>query len=65
MKIPEKMKAMVLENKGEKLKEKEVPVPGINDDQVLIKVSACGVCHTDLHIVDQELTEPKSINSRT
>lgn len=59
MSIPDKMKAMVLEKKGEKLKEKEVPVPEINDDQVLIKVNACGVCHTDLHIVDEELTEPK------
>ena len=59
MNIPSKMKAMVLEKKGEKLKEKEVPVPEINDDQVLIKVNACGVCHTDLHIVDEELTEPK------
>ncbi len=59
MNIPDKMKAMVLEKKGEKLKEKEVPVPEISDDQVLIKVNACGVCHTDLHIVDQELTKPK------
>ncbi len=59
MNIPHKMKAMVLEKKGEKLKEKEVPVPEINDEQVLIKVNACGVCHTDLHIVDEELTEPK------
>lgn len=59
MDIPEKMTAMVLEKKGEKLKEKKVPVPKPNDDQVLIKVKACGVCHTDLHIVDQELTNPK------
>ncbi len=59
MNIPEKMTAMVLEKKGEKLKEKKVDVPKPNDDQVLIKVKACGVCHTDLHIVDQELTNPK------
>jgi propanol-preferring alcohol dehydrogenase len=59
MDIPDKMNAMVLEKKGEKLKEKVVPVPSINADQVLIKVKACGVCHTDLHIVDQELTNPK------
>ena len=59
MNIPGKMKAMVLVKKGEKLKEKEVAVPEINDGQVLIKVSACGVSHTDLHIIDQELTEPK------
>ena len=59
MNIPNKMTAMVLEKKGEKLKEKQVPVPVINPDQVLIKIKACGVCHTDLHIIDQELTKPK------
>ncbi|HSD64195.1 MAG TPA: zinc-dependent alcohol dehydrogenase family protein [Ignavibacteriaceae bacterium] len=59
MNIPEKMKAMVLEKKGERLKEKEVPVPRINSFQVLIKIKACGVCHTDLHIVDQELKNPR------
>jgi propanol-preferring alcohol dehydrogenase len=59
MNIPDKMTAMVLEKKGEKLKEKNVPVPSVNPVQVLIKVNACGVCHTDLHIVDQELTKPK------
>ena len=59
MNIPDKMTAMILEKKGEKLKEKKVPVPSINSNQVLIKVKACGVCHTDLHIVDQELTNPK------
>ncbi len=59
MNIPVKMKAMVLEKKGEPLQEREVPVPEINDDQVLIQVKACGVCHTDLHIIDQELTSPK------
>ncbi len=57
--IPDKMIAMVLEKKGEKLKEKQVPIPSINPEQVLIKIKACGVCHTDLHIIDQELTKPK------
>ena len=57
--MPDKMRAMVLEKKGERLKEKEVPVPVIKADQVLIKVKACGVCHTDLHIVDEELADPK------
>ena len=59
MNIPDIMNAMVLEKKGEKLKEKKVPVPSINPEQVLIKIKACGVCHTDLHIIDQELTKPK------
>jgi alcohol dehydrogenase, propanol-preferring len=59
MKFPDKMTAMVLEKKGEKLREKKVAVPTISHDQVLIKIKACGVCHTDLHIIDQELTKPK------
>jgi propanol-preferring alcohol dehydrogenase len=59
MNIPERMRAMVLEKKGERLKELTVSVPDINADQVLIKIKACGVCHTDLHIVDQELTNPR------
>jgi len=49
------MKAMVLEKYGEPLELKEVPKPEPSKKEVLIKVSACGVCRTDLHIVDQEL----------
>ncbi len=59
MDVPEKMRAMVLEKQGEDLKLQEVTVPKPGDSQVLVQVHACGVCHTDLHIVDQELTEPK------
>jgi len=59
MKIPEKMQAMVLEAPGQPLKYLEVPVPRPGPEQVLIRVRACGVCRTDLHIVDGELTEPK------
>ena len=53
------MKAMVLEKPGEPLQllEKPDPVPG--PGEVLVKVSACGVCRTDLHVVDGDLTEPK------
>jgi len=35
----------------------EVPAPQAGDDQVLIKVSACGVCRTDLHVIEGELPE--------
>jgi len=59
MKIPETMHAMVLEAPGQPLKYLEVPVPHPGPEQVLIRVRACGVCRTDLHIVDGELTEPK------
>ncbi len=50
---------MVLTTPGERLKSKMVEVPEPGSRQVLIRVHACGVCHTDLHIVDQELTSPK------
>ncbi|MGA7562071.1 MAG: zinc-dependent alcohol dehydrogenase family protein [Desulfobaccales bacterium] len=59
MQIPEKMLAMILEAPGQPLRSHEVPVPRPGPDQVLIRVRACGVCRTDLHIVDGELTEPK------
>lgn len=59
MEIPEKMRAMVLEEQEEPLREMELPVPEPNSEQVLIKVHTCGVCRTDLHIVDGELEEPK------
>jgi alcohol dehydrogenase, propanol-preferring len=53
------MRAMVLERPGERLHQEELedPVPG--DGQVRLRVSVCGVCRTDLHIVDGELSDPK------
>ncbi len=54
-----KMRAMVLERQREPLHEREVPVPRPGPEQALIRVHACGVCRTDLHVVDGELTEPK------
>jgi propanol-preferring alcohol dehydrogenase len=59
MEIPKKMRAMVLEAPRQPLRVMEVPVPKPNPKQVLIQIHACGVCRTDLHIVDGELTEPK------
>jgi alcohol dehydrogenase, propanol-preferring len=53
------VKAMVLQAPGEPLQLCDVPRPEPGPGQVLIQVSACGVCRTDLHIVDGELTEPK------
>jgi alcohol dehydrogenase, propanol-preferring len=54
-----KMMAMVLEYPGQPLKYLEVPIPEPGETQVLIKIQACGVCRTDLHIYDGELTQPK------
>ncbi len=59
MYIPEKMQAMVLEASGKPLRAMKVPIPRPGPRQVLIKVNACGVCRTDLHIVDGELLTPK------
>jgi len=53
------MRAMVLERQREPLRPSELPDPEPGPGQVLISVAACGVCRTDLHIVDAELTEPK------
>ncbi|HEY0780832.1 MAG TPA: zinc-dependent alcohol dehydrogenase family protein [Thermoanaerobaculia bacterium] len=53
------MRAMVLERAGEPLRLREVPDPVAGPGQVVIRVRACGVCRTDLHIVDGELTEPR------
>jgi propanol-preferring alcohol dehydrogenase len=50
---------MVLDRPGEALRAAEVPVPEHGPAQVLVRVRACGVCRTDLHVVDGELEEPK------
>ena len=50
---------MVLEQSGVPLRLTEVSVPAPGAGQVLLRVHACGICRTDLHIVDGELTEAK------
>jgi propanol-preferring alcohol dehydrogenase len=49
---------MILEVPGEALKPVEVDVPEPGEGQVLLRVRACAVCRTDLHVVDGELSEP-------
>ena len=46
------MKAVVFHGKDVGLKVEDIPVPTIGDDQILVKVAACGVCHTDLHYIE-------------
>jgi alcohol dehydrogenase, propanol-preferring len=53
------MRAMLLEAPRQPLRLVDLPVPKPNPEQVLIRVHACAVCRTDLHIVDGELTHPK------
>ena len=43
------MKAAVFHGSEKGLKIEDIPVPRISDDQILLKVAACGACHTDLH----------------
>src|SRR5215471_1523499 len=53
------MKAMVLQNVNQSLVEQDVPIPQLRERQVLIEVSACAVCRTDLHVIDGDLPEPR------
>jgi alcohol dehydrogenase, propanol-preferring len=53
------MRAMVLQRQREPLQLEELPDPEPGPGQLLLEVAACGVCRTDLHVADGELTEPK------
>jgi 6-hydroxycyclohex-1-ene-1-carbonyl-CoA dehydrogenase len=46
------MKAAVFHGPGEGLKIEDVPVPRVGPGEILVKVAACGVCHTDLHYIE-------------
>lgn len=50
--MPSKMKAAVVKAFGKPLEIEEVPVPEVQPGSVLVRVAACGVCHTDLHAAD-------------
>lgn len=52
------MKAMVLERPGTLLEARELPIPVPGRTEVQIAVEACGVCRTDLHVMDGELPDP-------
>ena len=53
------MRAMIFNQVGQPLRQEDLPRPQPQPEQVLLKVHVCGVCRTDLHIVDGELTKPK------
>ncbi len=53
------MRAMVLRQPGRRLELLDLPRPVPGSGQVLIEIGACGVCRTDLHVIDGELTGPK------
>lgn len=56
--LPTTMKSMVLTAAQTPLQLQELAVPTPNSQQLLVKVLACGVCRTDLHVVDGELPNP-------
>jgi len=53
------MRAMLLDEPGKPLQLRELPAPVPQPGQLLVRVAACAVCRTDLHIVDGELPNPK------
>ena len=55
----ERMRAMLFEKPGQPLRKVDIAVPKPGPGQVLIRVHACAVCRTDLHVIDAELTQPK------
>ena len=52
------MRAMILERAGEPLRAADLAVPEPEEGQVRLRVHACAVCRTDLHIIDGELPDP-------
>jgi propanol-preferring alcohol dehydrogenase len=55
---PATMRAMVLQRPGEALRLERLPVPAALPGRIQLRVEACGVCRTDLHLIDGELPEP-------
>ena len=52
------MKAIVLAEVGGQLRLEDIPTPQPRAGEVLVHVAACGVCHTDLHVIKGEVTFP-------
>ena len=53
------MKAMLLDSANRSLRLAELPIPAPKENEVLLKVHACGICRTDIHVIDGELLNPK------
>jgi len=57
--MPDTMRAMLFERPRHALVAQDVPIPEPGPQELLIEVSACGVCRTDLHLVDGDLVPPR------
>src|SRR4051794_28722975 len=53
--LPASMLAMVADTDAHRLEPQRKPLPAVGDQDVLVRVLACGVCRTDLHLLDAEL----------
>ncbi|HMA44373.1 MAG TPA: alcohol dehydrogenase catalytic domain-containing protein, partial [Gemmatimonadales bacterium] len=54
------MKAAVFHGNGNQLRIEEMPVPEPKAGEILLRVAACGLCHTDLHYLDHGIATFKS-----
>ncbi len=57
--IPAKMKAALLLGDSPALEIREIDVPVPRADEALVRIAACGVCHTDLHVMKGEVAFPR------
>ncbi|NMB89083.1 MAG: zinc-dependent alcohol dehydrogenase family protein, partial [Chloroflexi bacterium] len=57
--MPTTMRAMLLVQPGAPLEERHIPIPEAGPGQLLLRVRACGVCRTDLHVLDGDLPNPR------
>lgn len=57
--MPSTMRAMVLDSPKSRLRLAELAIPQPGPNEILIRISVCGICRTDLHVLDGELTRPK------
>ena len=55
------MKAARFYDVGKPLKVESIPIPEIGPSDVLVRVKACGVCHTDLHFIDEGIMKPGKV----
>lgn len=53
------MHAMIMKAQGERLQYVELPIPHPKSNEILIKIHACGICRTDLHVIDGDLKHPQ------
>lgn len=59
--LPPAMRAMVLDAPGQPLRLAQLPVPQPGKGEVLVRLLACGVCHTDVYIRDGSVAPPESL----